>query len=450
MRRTFLVVAILTLLARVSMADLSVRECIKGAPDAERWELAGDGVWRTMLTLGFNNVVTSDIVAQAAVVYTEGPGQTGVKVEYEIVLDGTPSFVMQHRPNTGFPTAKMLRASFANVVAGQHLLEIRARNRSSFSAYFTRVWLGPLLVDGAEVTSTGSQSTAITTPTTNTWTTLVTTSITPGTGKAIILGAYSTVSAGPANQLIEYRILQGSTVVGSFSDGVSSYLPSGQHFAVLDRSPGTGTLTYSLPARTIGGAPTFVARQLFAQTIPGNLSVFEGSAANFSYPADAAWHNIASSGPTLLSSASVGTYGSRGFGFASVTYNGAYNSEALLQFNFIASKPWEVGVVYVHGTSGKTVMEGLISDWERLGFPTGTYSAELDGIGLCTSASSLGVKSARFQLIALPDNDGFVTPDVCATHPGTCCSDFPSCTLYTCTVGSLPGVSTPSTDCPLP
>jgi len=351
-RKYSLVFWLLVFIAQAAYADLSVRECIKSASGG-RWELVGDSQWHTMLTLGFNNVSISDIVAQAAIVYTEGPAQTGAKVDYQIYLDGLPSFVMQHRPHTGYPTAKVLRASFSDVVGGQHTLELRARNRSSFSAYFTLVWLGPLLVDGSELTSTGSQTTAVATPTTNAWTTLVTTSVAPAAGKAIILGAYSTVSAGPPNQLVEYRIIKGATVVGSFSDGVSSYLPSGQHFAVLDRSPGPGTVTYSLQVRTIGGSTTFTVRQLFAQTMPGDLTVFEGSATNLSFPADAAWHVIASSGPTVLSPVSTGTYGTRGFGFATVTYNGAYNSEALLRFNFIANQPWEVGVLYVHGSAAR-------------------------------------------------------------------------------------------------
>lgn len=134
-----------------------------------------------------------------------------------------------------------------------------------------------------------------------------------------------------------------------------------------------------------------------------------------------------------------------------MTYNGAYNSEGLLRFNFIASQSWEVGVRYAHGTGGKTVLEGLISDWERMGFQAGTgYSVQLNGVGNCTSASSLSAKSAQFQIIVLPDNDGFVTPAVCASHPTLCCSNFPSCSVYTCSAGTLNTVTAPGTNCPLP
>jgi len=441
---------IILLMPTAVAADLSIRECIT-APSSGRWQLPGDSVWRTVATLGFNNVLSSDIVAQAAITYHEGPGQTGARIEYQLALDGAASFTMQHRPHTGYPTAKMLRASFPDIAAGQHSLELKARNTSNFSAYFAQAWITPLLVDSTETTSSGSATASLTTPGTNTWTTLVSTTVTPPSGEAVVLGAYSAVTAGPLNQLIEYRIVRGTTVIDSSFDSVSSYLPTGQNFAILDRTPGSGPVTYSLQVRTTGGATTFSTRRLFAQTIPGNLTVYEGTASNVTFPADATWHTIVSSPSTPLASASVGTYGTRGFGFATVSYNGAYNNEALLRFNFIADQPWEVGVVHVHGTNGKTVMEGLISDWETLGFVAGSsYTVQLDAVGQCSSASSLSAKSARFQVVVLPDNDGFAAPYTCPPHPQVCCPNFPNCTLYTCSAGNLSVVSAPGTDCPIP
>lgn len=161
----------------VAHADLSVRECIK-SPTGGRWVLPGDSAWHTVSTLQFNNVLDSDIVAQAAITYHEGPSQLGAKVDYQLVLDGVASFTMQHRPHTGFPHSKMLRASFPNIGAGTHTLDLRARNSSTYSAYFAQAWLSPLLVESAEVGSSGAASTALTTPSTNTWTTLVTTTVT--------------------------------------------------------------------------------------------------------------------------------------------------------------------------------------------------------------------------------------------------------------------------------
>ncbi|MFL6197981.1 MAG: hypothetical protein ACJ76J_02285 [Thermoanaerobaculia bacterium] len=453
MRRLMLTCVCFVLFPALAGADLSVRECIKGPASGYRWELPGNSLWQTVLTLQFNNLTASDIIAQAAITYHEGPGQTGVKVEYQLVLDGVASFTMQHRPHTGYPTAKMLRASFPDVGMGQHTLVLRARSTSSFSAYFAQAWLAPVLLESAEGGSSGIATASLTTPTSDTWTTLVSTMLTPASGKAVVLGAYSTVSAGPTNQLIEYRIQRGSTTIGTFYDSVSSYLPTGQNFAMLDRTPGTAPVTYSLQAKTAGGATTFAARRLFTQTMPGNLTVYEGVATNVSIPADAAWHTLVSSPPGILSSSSYGTYGTRGFGFATVTYNGGYNSEALLQFDFMYNPPWEIGVRPVHGTGGKTVMEGLISDWEKLGFLAGqSYSVQLKAIGQCSSGSNLTAKSARFHIVVLPDNDGFVTPAVCASnHPElNCCeAHAPRCTIYTCTpgLGSVPG---PGTDCPIP
>jgi hypothetical protein len=453
MRRLAILCVCFVLLPALVHADLSVRECIKGPAQGFRWELPGNSLWQTVLTLQFNNVTASDIIAQAAITYHEGPGQSGVKVEYQLVLDGTSSFTMQHRPHTGYPTAKMLRASFPNIAAGQHTLQLRARSTSSFSAYFAQAWLAPVLLESTEVESSGAATASLTTPTSDTWTTLVSTTVNPGSGKAVVLGAYSAVTAGPSNQLIEYRILRGSTPIGSFFDSVSSFLPTGQHFATLDRTPGTSPITYSLQAKTVGGATTFSTRRLFSQTIPGNLTVYEGSATNVSIPADAAWHTLVSSPPGVLAAASFGTYGTRGFGFATVTYNGSYNNEALLQFDFMYNPPWEIGVRPVHGTGGKTVMEGLISDWEKLGFLAGsTYSVQLKALGQCPSGSSLSAKSARFHIVVLPDNDGFVTPAVCeSNHPelNCCAAHAPRCTIYTCTpgLGSVPG---PGTDCPIP
>ena len=114
------------LMPKPAQAALSVRECIKG-PSSGRWELPGDSVWRTVLTLQFSNVLSSDVIAQAAITYHEGPGQTGVRVEYQLVLDSVSSFTMQHRPQTGFPTAKMLRASFPGSSLMQSASAPRAR-----------------------------------------------------------------------------------------------------------------------------------------------------------------------------------------------------------------------------------------------------------------------------------------------------------------------------------
>jgi hypothetical protein len=346
----------------------------------------------------------------------------------------------------------MLRASFPDVIAGQHTLELRARSTSSFPAYFAQAWLAPVLVESTEAGSSGVASASLTTPNTSTWTTLVSTTVTPPTGRAFILGAYSVITGGPLSQLVEYRILRGTTPIGTFFDSVGSYLPTGQNFAVLDRMPGSSSVTYSLQARTTGGATTFSTRRLFTQTIPGDLTVYEGSATNVSIPADAAWHTLVSSPSVVLSPASRGTYGTRGFGFANVTYNGAYNNEALLRFSFLANKAWEVGVRPVHGTGGKTVLEGLISDWEKLGFASGnSYSVQLDAFGQCSSGSSLNARSAQFQIVVLPDNDGFVTPAVCAANPSAnCCSSYPACTIYTCTAGVLATVSASGVDCPTP
>lgn len=139
-RHHFILLGLFFLAPSLAQADLSVRECIKG-PSTGRWELPGDSTWRTVLTLQFSNALSSDVIAQAVITYHEGPGQTGVRVEYQLVLDSAASFTAQHRPQTGFPTSKVLRASFPEVAAGSHTLELRARSTSSFSAYFAQVWL---------------------------------------------------------------------------------------------------------------------------------------------------------------------------------------------------------------------------------------------------------------------------------------------------------------------
>src|SRR4051812_21613985 len=184
------------LLAVPATADLSVRECIIGPPSG-RWEVPGDSVWRTAATLAFSNAFSSDIVAQGAATYAEGPGQMGVRMEFQLVLDGVASFTMQHRPHTGFPTSKMLRASFPGISAGQHTLELKVRSTSGFSGYLAQAWITPVLVESTESTSSGVGTGTITTPTTSTWTTLVTTTVSPPSGQSVMLGGYSTISQGP-------------------------------------------------------------------------------------------------------------------------------------------------------------------------------------------------------------------------------------------------------------
>ncbi|HEV7515625.1 MAG TPA: hypothetical protein VGR07_04930, partial [Thermoanaerobaculia bacterium] len=275
--------------------------------------------------------------------------------------------------------------------------------------------------------------------------------------KLVYTGFYVEVDSGAPQQPLEYRILRGTTTIADFRSSIPSHLPDGVHAGYIDPMPIVGIDTYVLQARSDSGSVTIGNVELFAQTIPGAFTLFEGSAANVVAPADATWRTVVSSGFLPMKASSIGAYGTNGHGFATVTYSGVYSKEALLRFQLSAmTEGWsfEVGTSHVHGSSGQTRLEALASDWEQIGMNAGSlYRIDLQADGLCTTSQSLGFSQVRFQVLALPDVYGFVTPEVCQPQPRVCCANnSPPCTAYTCVPsGELAVTSSPgSLQCPQP
>lgn len=137
-----------------------------------------------------------------------------------------------------------------------------------------------------------------------------------------------------------------------------------------------------------------------------------------------------------------------------MTYNGAFNNEALLQFDLESlNVGWvfEIGVRFVHVSNTGQELEALPSDWEQLGLQAShQYRMHLKARGLCTTSQKMTFSRVQFQVMVTPDNNGFVNPGTCEQAPWACCAQFPSqCTVYTCDAsGELALVSVPGLNCP--
>lgn len=439
--------------APIAHADVTVRECIKFPTGvAQAWYLPPSSGWKHLGYLTFNHLTSSDYVVTALVGLHEG-NVAGTEVEYQITLDGAPHGWYVRRVPAGYPTSQVIRSVIANVSAGQHVLGLRARNLSTTQGVkYEMFWLTPLLVNGTETTKLTSTTTA--TSVGSAWTTVLQATPNVAAGKMAYLAAYLEHSSGTPNQYLEYRLLRSSVEISRWEDSVSDILRDGIHFSYIDKTPGTGAVSYELQTRNMAGASTtFGARSLDIQMIP-QLTVFEASGTNFSVPGNGSWYDLVNTGWVSVSPASIGTYGSDGAGFAHFTYNGSFNNEALLQLTLESWNigwSFEVGVRFVHGSSTGRELEALPSDWEQLGLKTtDQYRMTLQARGLCNT-TNLNFSRAHFQVLAVPDSAGFVNPGTCSSVPSVCCSQFPSqCTVYTCEPsGELSQVSASGINCPL-
>jgi len=434
-------------------ADVTVRECIKfPTGTAQAWSLPASSGWKHLGYLTFNHLTASDYVVTALVGLHEG-NVSGTEVEYQITLDGSPHGWYVRRVPAGYPTSQVIRSVIPNVSAGQHVLGLRARNLSTTQAVkYEMFWISPLLVQGSETSKLVSSTTA--TSVGSAWSTILQATPNIAAGKMAYLAAYIEHSSGTPNQYLEYRILRSSVEISRWEDSVSDILRDGVHFSYIDTSPGSGAISYELQARNmVGGSTTLGARSLDIQTLP-QLTVFEASGTNLSVPGNGNWYDLLSTSWQNVSSASIGSYGSDGSGFAHVTYNGTFNNEALLQLqleSFNLGWSFEVGVRFVHGSTTGRELEALPSDWEQLGLNTShQYRVKLQARGLCNT-TNLNFSRAHFQVLAVPDSTGFVNPGTCSSVPSVCCSRFPSqCTVYTCEAsGELSQVAASGINCPL-
>ncbi|HVR07398.1 MAG TPA: hypothetical protein VMW75_05075 [Thermoanaerobaculia bacterium] len=147
-------------------------------------------------------------------------------------------------------------------------------------------------------------------------------------------------------------------------------------------------------------------------------------------------HTIASSGYLPLASASVGSCGTAGHGFAYATAAGSYAASGFLYPLLTLRQEfaqYEVGVIYAPGTAGATSLEADMSDWEILGLSAGNfYKLDLKAAGSCVNSPSRTFPESRFQIMVVPDNFGMQADNTCSTSANDCCSQHPSCIAFQC------------------
>jgi hypothetical protein len=449
---------LLLLIAAVALAapltaEVNVRECIDFSSGGT-WLLPANSSMLDVGTLTFNAITSSDLVVNAAVGLQAG-NLAGSLVTYQIALDGVATSTFTRRNPEAFPTAIVLRDFFPNVATGQHTLTIRAQNGSPNTVWFYMFWISPLLVDSTENTISNTSSSAVTVG--STFTTLISTAITPASGEQVYLGLYDEITHGSGDNQLEFQVLRGSTVIDDYFVGVPSYLTDGFHNAYVDTTPALGANTYTVQARNLSGkTTTFGTKTLWAQTIPSDIYVWQGNASNVSVPADFNWHVVATSGFVPLPAASHGQYGVSAHGFAIASYDGPYDKEALLEFEVTAqTEGWtfEVGDLHSHPSLSSTLrLRNMMSDWEELGLVAGNdYKINLRVNGACTSTNNVGFKNIQFQELGVPTNYRFTSAS-CSTSPTTCCANNnPPCTVYTCAAsGQLSLGTAGGLKCPIP
>jgi hypothetical protein len=434
--------------------DLDVRECIDFSSGGS-WKLPANSGWKDVGTLTINVIsAESNIVVQAGV-QLQGGNTAGNLVEYDMTLDGAAAGDYFRRTPEYFPQTQIFRVFLQNVAVGQHSFTIRANNQSSSTVHYAMFWISPFLVDASEPFKRGLNTT--TTSVGASYTTLVTSTLTPGMADAMLLGAYADILSGTANDLLEFQILNGARVVEDFLVGVPPTLSDGLHAAAIDSSPTGGVSnTYTLQAKNLSGHTTSIeVTSLFAQAFPSSLTVLHGSASNVAVAADASFHTVSTSGSIALGSGSSGTHGTNGWGFANVTYNGLYNGETDLEFLLSGQDDtvlFEVGELASHQDNGNTRFQNHMGDWEKLGLTVGHhYTIDLKAVSnVCTSTKTISFKQVDFSYLMVPDANNFLNPNSCTPSKNNCCAqNDPPCTVYTCAAsGALTVESVGSITCP--
>src|SRR5436305_7426831 len=147
-----LLALILILCAAPSHAEVSVRECIaNSAPAGQAYRLPADGQWYDVGSLVFNHNSPSDYIVTVVADFTPG-NPVNAWVEYQITVDGTAYGWYTHRTPEVYPTTQTMRAVAYDLATGIHTIALRARNFSSSSVLYNRIWISPLLVDSSETT----------------------------------------------------------------------------------------------------------------------------------------------------------------------------------------------------------------------------------------------------------------------------------------------------------
>ena len=451
-RTVIVAISCVLAVAQSAPAELDVRECIVGpsGSGAPRWKLPPDSEWYHIAFLDFNLEETSDAVLQASIGLAEG-NTGGVEVEYQFTIDGQPTGFFVRRTSEDFPSRQRIQSITSSIAPGERTLGVRARNLGAVPVTYFSMWITPLFVPTAEETTTATGGSTLVVPTT--WTTLESISFSVGTAKTVFLSSYFQISSVSGASSLSYRLVGDGATLVEFESDVPTTLRDGVHLGFIDASLSAGSKTYVLEARATTGSVTVGPRSVGAQAVP-QVTVLDHEVEEAIFRGEGLPYSFGAGQFTALSSASIGTYGTDGYGFGHYVFEGSYPQEMLLQHSLTfrqSGAVFEVGVGHIHGPQGREDFEAMPTDWERLGLVSDgseEYRIESLGIGLCSEPEPIQVKKARVQIAVLPDEGGFVAPYVCANAPQACCDQFSACTIYECREsGELPVVQSPGIDC---
>jgi hypothetical protein len=423
----------LTLCAQPARGDFDARECILQANIDGLWSLPGNSEYDLGSTT-FNTITASNFVVNATVMFYDSTA--GTSVLYTISLDGLQFGGAKRMVPAVFPAVHQFRVFIPNVAAGVHTLAVHAKNLSPSPVNYFLTWISPLLIDASETQQARSVSGRSTSGTA--WTQLGAFTISPPAGKMVYLDSYAEVAAGHSGDPLEYQLLRNGTQIAHFTSAVPAFFPDSFEASFFDVNPDPNSNLYQFQVRSSNGSPTtFGTSTLHTETLP-QVTLFDGSAANISIPADAVYHTIASSGWIPLMSSSLGPYGTSGHGAAVVTANESYQGSGLLQLmlrlrNTPSLPQVEVGICYAPGNAGTLNLLPDMSDWETLGLQANSfYKLDLQAVGNCTGSPARNFPEIRFQVLAVPDSAGVHADNNCKLSDNDCCSQHPACITYQC------------------
>jgi hypothetical protein len=437
---SFLVVCI-ACLALPAGAEVSIRECIQGAPEGSSYRLVA-GASADITSMGFNLYSTSDAVILVSIFHRDGTANAQT-IRYNAQIDGTnngrlaPAIQYFTRTTSVHQSYTTFRVFFQGVAAGNHTLTIKAINLSNAEVELGGIYIATLFLDSGE---SGVYDQRIFAQSVGgTWTQLAAVTLPPDADKHYFVSTYL---RGSASSTVQFRYRVAGVVKQTYTVSFAGESSANLHLILTDASPGQVVELQGL------GTSTMTVAEMNAQTFP-KYSVLEASATDtVSVPyqhwaltpvlegADAFLNALTLSGPAAENPPNQRQVCSWGYGMSHMSMTDSSEAETHLYLLENGTPfPWDISVIGLSPTATSTYYPqqsdigcgiGLFSDRQ--------YRLRQDVRALAGPAP-LVVGPRRLQIMFMP------APVDAANH--TCTSSHAPWCSYVCQMLLPTAVTTP-------
>lgn len=443
LRALAFLVSCMACLAVSAGAEVSIRECIQGAPETPQVQSyrLGAGATADITSMAFNLYTASDAVVLVSVFHRDGTANAQT-VRYLAQIDGTnngrlaPAIQYFTRTASVHQSYTTFRVFFQDIAAGNHTLTIKGINTSNAEVEFGGIYIATLFLDSGESGVYDQRSTSQTVG--GTWTQLAGATLPAAADKNYFVSTYL---RGNASSTVQFRYRVAGVVKQTYTvsfAGVES--AANLHLILTDASPGQVVELQAL------GTSTFTVAELNAQTFP-KYSVLEASATDtMSVPyqnwalttvlegADAYLNMLTLSGPDAENPPDQKQVCSWGYGMSHMSMTDSSEAETHLYLLENGTPfPWDISVIGLSPTTASTYYPQQSDIGCGIGLFSNRQYRVRQQVRALAGPAPLVVGPRRFQIMFMP------APVDAANHTCTT-SHAPGC-AYVCQM-LLPLVTT--------